>query len=83
MWGDSGGDNGGEKNSAIFDVGPRTARAFDKKIAMARTIIWSGPLGLIEKKQYAKGSIAVARAITGTRWNGLIFFGLKNQRAGR
>lgn len=23
---------------------------------------------------------AVARAITGTRWNGLVFFGLKNQR---
>ena len=26
---------------------------------------------------------AIARAITGTRWNGLIFFGLKNQRGGR
>jgi hypothetical protein len=26
---------------------------------------------------------AVARAITGTRWNGLIFFGLKNRRAPR
>ena len=26
---------------------------------------------------------AVARAITGTRWNGLIFFGLKNQGASR
>jgi len=25
---------------------------------------------------------AVAREITGTRWNGLIFFGLKNQRSG-
>jgi hypothetical protein len=25
---------------------------------------------------------AVARAITGTRWNGWVFFGLKNQRAG-
>jgi hypothetical protein len=24
---------------------------------------------------------AIARAITGTRWNGLVFFGLKNQRA--
>lgn len=24
---------------------------------------------------------AIARAITGTRWNGLTFFGLKNQRA--
>ena len=23
---------------------------------------------------------AIARAITGTRWNGLVFFGLKSQR---
>ena len=30
-----------------------------------------------------KSLSAVARAITGTRWNGLIFFGLKNQRAVR
>jgi hypothetical protein len=30
-----------------------------------------------------KSLSAIARAITGTRWNGLIFFGLKNQRAGR
>jgi hypothetical protein len=28
-----------------------------------------------------KSLSAIARAITGTRWNGLIFFGLKNQRA--
>lgn len=27
-----------------------------------------------------KSLSAIARAITGTRWNGLIFFGLKNQR---
>jgi hypothetical protein len=26
---------------------------------------------------------AIARAITGTRWNGLIFFGLKNQRGSK
>jgi hypothetical protein len=30
-----------------------------------------------------KSLSAIARAITGTRWNGLIFFGLKNQRATR
>lgn len=47
----------------ILDVGPRTVALFDKKIAAARTIIWSGPLGLIEKKKYAKASVAVARAI--------------------
>lgn len=30
-----------------------------------------------------KSLSAIARAITGTRWNGRIFFGLKNQRAPR
>jgi hypothetical protein len=30
-----------------------------------------------------KSLSAVARAITGTQWNGLVFFGLKNQRAAR
>ena len=29
-----------------------------------------------------KSLSAIARAITGTRWNGLIFFGLKNQKGG-
>ena len=30
-----------------------------------------------------KSLSAIARAITGTRWNGLVFFGLKNQRLAR
>jgi phosphoglycerate kinase len=47
----------------IWDLGPKTVAAFNKKIAAARTIIWSGPLGLIEKPQFARGSIAIARAI--------------------
>jgi Protein of unknown function (DUF2924) len=33
-----------------------------------------------EGKPY-KSLSAIARAITGTRWNGLVFFGLKSQRA--
>ena len=49
---------------AILDVGPETVAAFSKKIAAARTIIWSGPLGFIEKPRYANASIAIARAIT-------------------
>ena len=49
--------------SAILDVGPKTIRAFTQKVVAARTIIWSGPLGFIEKKKYAKASIAIARAI--------------------
>ena len=30
-----------------------------------------------------KSLSAVARAITGTRWNGWVFFGLKSQRVGQ
>jgi phosphoglycerate kinase len=52
---------------SILDLGPGTVSDFSKKISTAGTIIWSGPLGLIEKKQYAKASIAVARAVTRNR----------------
>lgn len=57
VWG-----SGAQKDMAL-DIGPRTIAAFTKKIASARTVIWSGPLGFIEKAAYAKGSVAVARAI--------------------
>ena len=61
------GNGSGGAMSAILDVGPKTVGAFAKKITAARTIIWSGPLGLIEKPAYTKGSIAVARAIAKNR----------------
>lgn len=48
---------------AMVDFGPKTMRKFGAKIASARTIIWSGPMGLIEKPAYAKGSLALARAV--------------------
>jgi phosphoglycerate kinase len=54
-------------HDAILDFGSNTAAAFAKKIAIARTIVWSGPLGLIEKKKYTKGSILVAHAIAKNR----------------
>jgi phosphoglycerate kinase len=53
--------------NCILDLGPKSVELFNKKIAFARTIIWSGPLGLIENKKYAKGSIALSRAIVKNR----------------
>jgi len=47
----------------ILDVGPKTIAAFIKKITQAKTILWSGPLGEIEVKAFAKGSFAIAKAI--------------------
>ena len=53
------------RGGKILDLGPETAAAFAAKLGTARTIIWSGPLGLIEERAYAKSSVAVARAIGG------------------
>jgi 3-phosphoglycerate kinase len=53
----------GAARDMALDIGPKSSRTFAKEIARARTIIWSGPLGMIEKDAYAKGSIAIARAI--------------------
>lgn len=51
----------------ILDIGPRTRRLFADRIRKARTILWTGPLGLIEKKRFEKGSLAVAQAIAKNR----------------
>jgi len=51
----------------MWDLGPKAIQIFNRKIREARTILWSGPLGLIEKKKYARGSVAVARAVARNR----------------
>jgi len=52
---------------AILDLGPKSTQSFIKKIAKARTILWSGPLGLFEKPAFAKGDIMIAKAIIKNR----------------
>lgn len=51
----------------ILDIGPKTAKLFAKHIAGAKTVLWTGPLGMIEKKRFARGSLEVARAIARNR----------------
>jgi phosphoglycerate kinase len=46
-----------------FDIGPKTAAAYVAAIAGAKTIIWNGPMGVFEKKPFAAGTLAVARAV--------------------
>jgi phosphoglycerate kinase len=46
-----------------FDIGPRTIDLFVKEIKTAKTIFWNGPLGMFEKPEYAKGTMAIANAM--------------------
>ena len=52
-----------KKDDYVFDIGPRSQKFFKEKILKARTIFWNGPLGLIEKKQFTKGTENIAKAI--------------------
>ncbi len=46
-----------------FDIGPQTIDLFKEKIKKAKTVLWSGPLGKIEDKEYRNGSEQIAKAI--------------------
>ncbi|HET7174119.1 MAG TPA: phosphoglycerate kinase [Nocardioidaceae bacterium] len=46
------------------DIGPDSAHAFAKAISEARTVFWNGPMGVFEIEQFAKGTRAVAKALT-------------------
>ena len=47
----------------ILDVGSLTVKSYSKIIKKAKTVIWNGPMGLIEKSPYHKGTLGVAKAI--------------------
>jgi len=52
-------------NEIILDAGPKTILAYSKIIKGAKTIVWSGPLGLFEKKPFDTATMALARLIGG------------------
>jgi phosphoglycerate kinase len=46
-----------------LDIGPKSAQIFSDAIKEAKTIIWNGPMGVFEFANFAKGTIAVAKAM--------------------
>jgi phosphoglycerate kinase len=47
----------------ILDVGPKTVEEFGRRFQTAGTVIWNGPLGLVEVPAFAEGTLGVARAL--------------------
>ncbi len=45
------------------DIGPETLEAFKAEIAKASTVIWNGPMGVIELPEFAEGTRSLARIV--------------------
>jgi phosphoglycerate kinase len=57
-------------DAAGLDIGPATVKAYSDEVAKAKTILWNGPMGLFENKQFAAGTNAVAQAVAGATQKG-------------
>ncbi|MGY3776749.1 phosphoglycerate kinase [Helcococcus sueciensis] len=49
-----------------LDIGPKTIKLFADKLKDAKTVVWNGPMGVFEFEEFAKGTNAIAEAMTET-----------------
>ena len=53
-----------ESDDMIFDLGKASMNAITDKIKTAKTILWNGPIGVFELKQFSKGTELLAHAVS-------------------
>lgn len=46
-----------------YDIGPKTIERFCDAIKNAKTIVWNGPMGLIEEEKYKNGTLSLIKEI--------------------
>lgn len=64
--------DGIEDGWMALDIGPKSAELFGDEIKKAKTVIWNGPMGVFEMDAFAKGTFAVAGAMSTATENGAI-----------
>lgn len=49
-----------------LDINEESIKIFSEKILQSKTVLWNGPFGQFESAKYAKGTLAIAKAIIGS-----------------
>jgi phosphoglycerate kinase len=50
-----------------LDIGPASAKLFTVALSDCRTIVWNGPMGVFETKEFASGTMSVAKAVASSQ----------------
>ena len=50
-----------DENEIILDIGPKTIQNIKKIIDQSNTVLWNGPTGYFENKEFSIGTLAVAK----------------------
>jgi len=53
-----------EKDDIILDIGPKTIKIIEEIIDNSNTVMWNGPAGYFENKNFALGTNAIARRVS-------------------
>ena len=53
-----------EDNEIILDIGTNTISSIKKKIDQSNTVLWNGPAGYFENKNFLNGTMSIAEAIS-------------------
>jgi len=51
------------ENEKAFDIGAKTVANYTAELKGAKTVFWNGPMGVFEKEEFSRGTIAMARAV--------------------
>jgi phosphoglycerate kinase len=49
-----------------LDIGAGTVARFSESLKGIRTVVWNGPMGVFEKKPFARGTVELAEAVAGS-----------------
>lgn len=61
-----------EKSDIIVDVGNRSIAKWAEPLKFAGTIFWNGPIGINENREFAKGTIALAKIVAESQAEAII-----------
>ena len=53
-----------EKDEIILDIGPKTIKIIEGIIDQSNTVLWNGPAGYFENKNFLTGTLAIAKKIS-------------------